>query len=1673
MTLGVKGTEGIRLGAVKAAIASALAVIGLTLGLFPSLAQADPLGITGYFGNASTTQGFTGGEFASTAGAAVNDSTGEVYVADAANNRIERFDADGNFISAWGADVISGTASGTGTWASGSFDVSAVVATAGRFLPGQVITGPGIAPGTKIASVAGTGVASTLKLTKPTTAEGTNAALSVAAQPNNVATNERQVLTVTATGGTFKLTAPAAQGYAAATTAANIPFNATPEEIKTALETLQSIGTGNVVVSSSLAGVYEIVFQGARADTNMGQLTVAAGSPALSGGTATVATTIQGTAPEVCTVASECKQGVVWGTGATEVNGGGIVASPQGIAINQETGDLYVSQANFRRMEQFTAAGAFIRAWGADAVLSGPEQADEQQRLTVDATGGQYKLTFNAQTTSDIDFDAPAATVQSALESLSSIGAGNVTVSKGPGGAGGTTPYLIAFGGTLADTNLAAITVAAGTTPLVGTATIATLNDGAVGFEVCGTAANCKIGVLEKAVGFNNAMGYPAVAPAGAPNAGNVLVGDIRRAMEFTAAGAFVRAWGWNLVASGPSNTPAPEFEICRAASLDLCTAVPPGGAGLGQFAASASAPNRIAIATDGSIYAVENLANFRVQKFDPSGGSLIPTLFNPPIGAGETLTSSTPAASASNTPTDIAVDPTDNHVYVVRAVESGKGEPAANVAERRIFEFDASGTLVETHLANYALNSVNGFALKAGGEPGYLTSSTPKIGVYVIGPPVPPEAFIETTTGVTADSAVLHGAVKPNGGGPLHTSYRFEYSSDGGSTWTKAPVSAVDIGSGSEPGSSTTCPTPEAEECKVSQAISGLEPNKEYKVRLVAIKGGSPVLSTGPAGDFETDPEAPIVETFAAFWDSSSDELVLRGSVNPNNTATAYYFEYGTAPCSSNPCASVPVTQDGSAGSGAVPVPRAQRVPGLTLGATYHYRIVADNGVEVGPGVTKVEGSELTIQTPGADACENEKFRTGPSSDLPECRAYERVSDGNSWGVGSNSVAPAVADSGDRAQFVAQAFGEPVSVPGPNTPFTAVRGQDGWDVTAIFPTPDRAFGNPLGLGAMTTPDLGSMLWPEATLGERQRGEVQWSRLGLDGSRTPAIPLVVPVDHSGGNADRAQQYRLNGASTDFSTFVFSALSEVSTTSVKLLSDEPRVPEGRSNLYVVSGAGGPNPTLDVVNRADGETGPVIGGVCGAGLGGHIGANQNAGSAPTSNAVSLDGSVIYFTVRPGAPAEGGCGNSTAEAGIGGPKRLFKRVDGEATVQISESQCSPACAGPSGDDDYQGASADGSVVAFVSPRRLVNLDTDNTADLYVYDASPPAGQPTLALASAGEVAPGHPTPGSGAEALRAMDVSSDGSRVYFIAKGALAGANTAGNAPVVGQPNLYVYQRDDAHPGGRIAFVATVDSGDPARLSFALPSDAAGDGHFLVLLSAAKLLSEDGDNQRDIYRYDDESGELRCLSCMGGGAFDVNVEPAERGRSHPNAEQLAPPASADASTVVFTTNESLVSGDQNATGDAYLWKGGVLSLISGGSEGLALTGGEISRAAISADGKNVFFYTVSPLVGGDTNSAIDLYDARVGGGFAEASPPVTCIDNDECHPPEQTIPPGGGGGGSDSFVGPGNVPPPPPVTRKPCKKGQVRKKGRCVKKPARKGGAKKRAGKNRASHDRGGNR
>jgi hypothetical protein len=156
-----------------------------------------------------------------------------------------------------------------------------------------------------------------------------------------------------------------------------------------------------------------------------------------------------------------------------------------------------------------------------------------------------------------------------------------------------------------------------------------------------------------------------------------------------------------------------------------------------------------------------------------------------------------------------------------------------------------------------------------------------------------------------------------------------------------------------------------------------------------------------------------------------------------------------------------------------------------------------------------------------------------------------------------------------------------------------------------------------------------------------------------------------------------------------------------------------------------------------------------------------------------------------------------------------------------------------------------------------------------------------------------------------------------------------------------------------------------------------------------------------------------------------------------------------SASGKRVFFDSADALVSSDSNGSKDAYEWEahgeggcgkaGGCVGLLSQGNA----AGGSVFLDA-SADGGDAYFLTEGSLVGGDLG-ALDLYDARVGGGFAEPKRPIPC-KGDACYPltPEPVDPTL-----TTTLPGLGN-----PSVRyqnepKQCKKGYVKHRGKCVRK------------------------
>lgn len=98
---------------------------------------------------------------------------------------------------------------------------------------------------------------------------------------------------------------------------------------------------------------------------------------------------------------------------------------------------------------------------------------DEVQTLTIDATGGTFKLAYDGFTTAAISWSSTNSTlvsnVDAALEALPNIGTGNITTAVGTMTAGVGT-LTLTFAGELAKKAVSTITVA--NNSLTGTATL-------------------------------------------------------------------------------------------------------------------------------------------------------------------------------------------------------------------------------------------------------------------------------------------------------------------------------------------------------------------------------------------------------------------------------------------------------------------------------------------------------------------------------------------------------------------------------------------------------------------------------------------------------------------------------------------------------------------------------------------------------------------------------------------------------------------------------------------------------------------------------------------------------------------------------------------------------------------------------------------------------------------------------------------------------------------------------------------------------------------------------------------------------------------------------------------------------------------------------------------------
>jgi hypothetical protein len=699
-------------------------------------------------------------------------------------------------------------------------------------------------------------------------------------------------------------------------------------------------------------------------------------------------------------------------------------------------------------------------------------------------------------------------------------------------------------------------------------------------------------------------------------------------------------------------------------------------------------------------------------------------------------------------------------------------------------------------------------------------------------------------------------------------------------------------------------------------------------------------------------------------------------------------------------------------------------------------------------PGAFAV-GDASTL--PG-EACPNEAL-SGFSPGLAQCRAFEQVTPPFKDGARAHTFA--LSTSGTRA--IAESLGGFAGTQSEHTLqggiYVLSRSGSGWEPSAVSP-PQAAFPA-AELRAQST-SLERGLWIARTPSQSIFEEDFYVR-EADGAMVEVGPVLDPALTKGPPAGEEghfywfDQVEFQQASNDLSHVVFTLLS-----GAPLWPGDTTYPQSAvlPSLYEYAGTGLAAPEL--VGVSDGSTerngktlaaGTLISD-CATALG-----SQNR--RDTYNAVSSDGETVFFT------AEGvdKCPGSVEHPEAPEVSEVFARVGGYRTVPISEPTVGPtnACAacqeGVREPAEFAGASEDGLQAFFMTEQEL--LPGAKSMNLYEYDVNAPKGEKVTQVS----------TGSADAEVLGVARVSEDGSHVYFVAKGVLTGANREGHAPISGGDNLYVFQRDEAFPDGRLAFIATLGeteaelhtkeaacagAGDPeeceevARNEFTAknehdeqdwalvderPVQASADGRFLVFESVADLTAGDLSSLDQVFEYDAQSEELVRVS-VGQTGYAEGEEHATENQSiipiqafgllgkSPAGKDSGLAVSGDGATVVFGSVGALVEAAEPAEAalvpsvyEYHSSVGGVGGSIGDGDVYLVSGGESVFEAeskGIDASGDDVFFEglleTADLLAGGD--SQYDLYDARVDGGFVLPAAGALC-EGEGCYGPLSAAP------------------------------------------------------------------
>lgn len=875
--------------------------------------------------------------------------------------------------------------------------------------------------------------------------------------------------------------------------------------------------------------------------------------------------------------------------------------------------------------------------------------------------------------------------------------------------------------------------------------------------------------------------------------------------------------------------------------------------------------------------------------------------------------------------------------------------------------------------------------------------------------------------TSVTTSSATLNGSVDPEGSGVTScffeyvTQTEFEQSEFAGAATKICAQNQAQIGEGEGP-------------VPVSAGVTGLVSNTPYRFRLA----GASALASAKAPNtsvFETKGRPTVGEVIVKGVTATT--AIIEAPVNPHGEPTTFQVEYFPAETP----AQVVMTPIRSveAGNGAIVI-----VEGLTVlspSTAYGFHLLVENAVGTAP---TTEGSFITL-----DAA---------ASLLPDGRAYEMVSPSQKGGEvitpypteltasslngscerpfpsktsclpgGKKEIAPmqATAD-GDEVAYFGQAFG--VGMASGGNAYIGSRDSLGWNTESLSAPAFGEGGDSSGYLAYSS-NLSRAILGQAGVrfssAAPEREGLVYRDLYLR-TATGLEPLIeTPPSHRsphpvGGREDAGEFWPVYAGANTGGGGVGAFTHVIFKANDALTAGAPEIPEGsvckaKQDCDLYDWSDGELHLVNVLPSGKMPTAVDFGSMT---------ETAEEGGTSYDGAISSDGSKIFWSEASG--------------------QVYVRIEAERTEKLSDKGA------------YVKASADGATVLL--------------ADGCLYE-----------LEAHGCIAQINSKQG-GFEGI--LGTSEDLSHIYFIDTAALGGENLSHEAPVAGSPNLYAWIE------GERTFIARLSTSDDhiaIRLAGDWKASAARrtaqvtpDGSFLAFMSERPLTgydnevlgggscqhSIDGSSEcLEVFEYSAATGALTCPSCnpsrarpLGGANLSLTSSSGmalpEYANGHYKAGLIQPRNLTSDGRLFFESRDALTATDHNGSAqDVYeSTPGGVrgcakqegcLGLISSGD------GNDEEEAffvTATPSASNVFFTTRRQLLVRDQDTFMDLYDAREGGGFSEP-PRGSCNETVSPCRGEAASPPSQANSASSSVTA-GNA--------KYCKKGFVKKHGRCVKRP-----------------------